>query len=344
MKKILSIAVVAAALLASCAKDKNSISASGHVIVVNEGGYGHGDASVSVYDPAKRSIVNDVFGTQNGYPLGDVAQSLYMINDTAYFVMNHSQQIVLADADHNFQYLGNITMPNSSPRYFLPVSGSKAYVTELYAGKIWIINYRTGAVTGQIPVSGWTEQMVMYDGRVYVLEQSAPSGPPVHKLLMLDPVSDQVVNSLNLPTDPSSMVLSDEHKLFLLTSPQASPAAAASLYQVEPGTLTVSRKIDFAPSANPRYLRYSSFTRQLLFADNGIYEMAQSDTVLPAQVSIASAGWNIYGLNADPDNGDIYISDAIDYQQASRVMRYSRDGHRVDAFNAGIITNSFVFR
>ncbi len=330
--------------LTSCGKDKTGTTTQGRVIVINEGGFHHGDASVSVYDPDKRSISNNVFLAQNGFALGDVAQCMSMIGDTAYIVMNFSKQIVIADASRNFSYLGHISMPDASPRYFLPVSSTKAYVTELYGQKIWIVDYRAGTVTGSIPVSGWTEQLLSYDGKVYVLEQTLPDGAPVHKVLMIDPATDQIDRSLDLPTDPGSMILTDDHKLFVLTSRQAAPVVAASLYQINPSSLMISKKWDFDSAQQPSYLRYSSFSHQLLFAMNGIYTMPQGDTILPGQVTITSDHWNVYGLGTDPDNGDIYISDAIDYQQASRIMRYSGSGTRIDAFSAGIITNGFVFR
>jgi hypothetical protein len=331
-------------LLSSCKKDNTNTTAGGNVIIVNEGGFNHTDASISVYDPTHKSITNNVFQSQNGFKLGDVAQSLCMIDDTAFIVMNNSQDIIVADASHNFKYLYSISIPGSSPRFFLPVGGSKAYVTELYANKIWIVDYRAGTVTGSIPVSGWTERMVSYGGKIYVAEQTTPSGSAVHKILQIDPNSNQIISSIDLATDPGSIVLTDQNKLFVLTAQQASPAVGASLYTIDMATFTITKKLDFDPIHTPGYLRYSSFTGQLLYADNGIYEMAQTDTILPAAVSIISHSWNVYGLNADPSNGDIYISDALDYQQASKIMRYSKDGTLIDAFTAGIITNGFTFR
>lgn len=328
----------------SCSKEKASITASGHVVVVNEGGFHHNDASVSVYDPESRSVVNDLFKAQNGFALGDVAQSMYMDGDTAYIVMNASKAIVVADASQNFQYIRQIAMPAASPRYFLPVSDRKAYVTELYAHKIWILDYRSGTINGTIPVSGWTEQLLSYNGRVYVLEQTAPSEAPVHKLLKVNPSSDQIEQDLDFATDPGSMVIAGDQRIYVLTSRQIDSAQPARLYQVDPSSLSVLHTMDFDLTQSPSYLRYSSFTQQLLFAMNGIYAMTHTDTSLPSQPVVPSDNWNIYGLNANPANGDIYISDAIDYQQASRILRFSKEGNRIDAFNAGIITNGFVFR
>ena len=336
--------IILLVLLSSCGKDKGTVTGNGGVIIVNEGGFNHGDASISVYDPLKKNVVNDIFKSTNGFVLGDVAQSLFLIADTAYIVLNNSQHIIIADAAHNFKYIDTIGLSGASPRFFLPVGGNKAYVTELYAKKIWIVDYRTRVVTGHISVSGWTEQMISSGGKVYVLEKTSPSGAPVHKLLMIDPATDHIDNSIDLATDPGSMALTDQNKLFVLTAQQTSPAVGASLYIIDLATFSIDHKVDFSAAHTPGYLRYSSYTHQLLYADNGIYTIAQSDTILPQQVAITSPGWSVYGLNADPANGDIYISDAIDYQQASRIMRYSKDGILIDAFNAGIITNGFIFR
>jgi hypothetical protein len=331
-------------LLSSCGKVNNNTSNTGNVIIVNEGGFNHGDASISIYDPSRKVVTNNVFKAQNGFSLGDVAQSLYMVGDTAYIVMNNSQNIVVADAAHNFKYLYSINISSSSPRFFLPVSNTKAYVTDLYANKIWIVDHKAGTVTGSISVTGWTEQLVSSGGKVYVSVKTAPAGPTVHKVLMIDPATDHVVSSIDLTSDPGSMALTDQNKLFVLTSVQVTPTVAASLNVIDLSSFSVSRKMDFDTAHTPSYLRYSGFTHRLLFADNGIYNMAHTDTVLPHTVSITSNSWNVYGLNADPANGDIYISDALDYQQASRIMRYSKDGTLIDAFNAGIITNGFSFR
>lgn len=344
MKSKIFLFIVIALALASCKKEGSKVVNQGSVIIVNEGGFQHGDASISLYDPSTKVVTNNVFKSENNFSLGDVAQSLCMIGDTAFIVMNNSQNIVVADASQNFKYLRSIAMTGASPRFFLPISGSKAYVSDIYANKIWIIDYHSGTITGNIPVSGWTEQMIATGGKIYVTEKTAPMGTAVHKLLMIDPSTDQLTGSIDLATDPGSMALSDQGKLYVLTSQQPSPAVNASIYVVNLSSFSIEHKVDFGVGHTPSCLRYSSFTHQMLYADNGIYAMAQTDTVLPRSAFITSNNWNIYGLNADPADGDIYISDALDYQQASRIMRYSSTGTLIDAFNSGIITNAFIFK
>ena len=46
----------------------------------------------------------------------------------------------------------------------------------------------------------------------------------------------------------------------------------------------------------------------------------------------------------DPVNGDVYIADAIDYQQQGMVLRYSSDGKELDRFYVGIIPGAFCWK
>lgn len=349
MKQTYFLGILLLIVLSSCKKSSNSAVGSGRVIVVNEGGFNHADADISIYDPNSKTVSNNIFSQVNGSPPGDVAQSVYLIGDTAFIVMNNSAKIVVADAGHNFKYMYTINIPGSSPRFFQPVGGSKAYVTELYNNTIWVIDYRAGTVLRSIPVDGKTEQMVTWGGKVYVEEATKPylgSGavPPVaHAILTVDPLTDQVTHALPLPVDPASMVLVQDN-LYVLSARQDSPAVSASLYKIALSSSSIAGHADFSLTRNPTLLRYSTLSNQILFSDSGgIYIMHPTDA-LPTSPWIVSNNWNVYGLNADPTNGDIYISDAVDYQQASKVMRYSISGSSLDHFSAGIITNGFVFR
>jgi hypothetical protein len=339
--------------LCSCHKETPNSIGSGSIIVINEGGFGHGNADLSVYNPSTKTVFNNVFSQENGFAMGDVAQSLYLIGDTAFIVMNNSQKVVIAKASQNFKYISSISLPNSSPRYFLPVDSRRAYVTELYSNKIWVVDYRADTLIKSIPVTGWTEQMVSWSGKIYVEEATTPSAtygtgstsPPVHAVLMIDPASDQIVNSVSLQSDPGSIALTGQNKLFVLSPQQTSPLlVSASLYEIDMASFSIQHQFNYSPTRYPNYIRYSSVSNQLMYADSGgIFVMQPTDTIIPPNPFIVSQGWNIYGLNPDPVTGDIYISDAVDYQQASHIWRYSQTGVNLDHFNAGIISNGFVF-
>ena len=46
----------------------------------------------------------------------------------------------------------------------------------------------------------------------------------------------------------------------------------------------------------------------------------------------------------DPNSGEVYIADAIDYQQAGRVYRYSALGEKIEEFYVGVIPGAFCWK
>ena len=142
------------------------------LFITNEGNFQYGNASLSYYDPETKQVQNEVFFRANGMKLGDVAQSMTIHNDLGWIVVNNSHVVFAIDL-RTFKEVGRITNL-TSPRYIHFVSDEKAYVTQLWDNRIFIVNPRRYEITGYIecpgmtPGSGSTEQMVQYGQYVYV--------------------------------------------------------------------------------------------------------------------------------------------------------------------------------
>ena len=46
----------------------------------------------------------------------------------------------------------------------------------------------------------------------------------------------------------------------------------------------------------------------------------------------------------NPVNGEVYVADAIDYQQQGMIYRYSPEGKLIDEFYVGIIPGAFCWK
>ena len=157
MKKFLFIVFIIP-LFFSCIKDKPQdsiqpqvqLSTAKKVYIINEGNFGSGNASVSLYDTGNDALIENFYQTQNTIlpTLGDVAQSLSFINDKFYLVVNNSGKISVCD--NQFKKITQITNL-SSPRYLLPVTNQKAYVSDYNANAISIIDLNSNLKTGSIP-------------------------------------------------------------------------------------------------------------------------------------------------------------------------------------------------
>ncbi|MES2778319.1 MAG: DUF5074 domain-containing protein, partial [Bacteroidota bacterium] len=62
----------------------------GSIMMINEGNFQFGNASLTVYDFNNDIVYPDVFENTNGRKLGDVFQSITVANGKAYLIVNNS--------------------------------------------------------------------------------------------------------------------------------------------------------------------------------------------------------------------------------------------------------------
>ena len=65
---------------------------------------------------------------------------------------------------------------------------------------------------------------------------------------------------------------------------------------------------------------------------------------VPAEPFLPYDNTLYYGLTICPRTGDVYVADAIDYQQQGMVYRYSQDRELLDEFYVGIIPGAFCWK
>lgn len=317
------------------------------LFIICEGNFQYGNASLSYYDPLTETIENEVFYRANSYKLGDVAQSMTIHNGKGWIVVNNSHVIFAIDTD-TFRELGRIeNLP--SPRYIHFVSDDKAYVTQLWDNRIMIVNPLTYKITGQITVpdmlmeSGSTEQMVQIGPYVYCNCWSYQN-----RILKIDTRSDEIVAQLEVGIQPTSLVADCENRLWTLTDGgiEGSPLGreAPALFCIDPESFTVIRRFGFLNSDSPSELTIDSSGSELYWINNDIWRMNVNDSRLPAKPFIESRATKYYGLTLDPSDSEVYVADAIDYQQQGIIYRYSADGKLIDTFYAGVTPGAFCWK
>ena len=94
----------------------------------------------------------------------------------------------------------------------------------------------------------------------------------------------------------------------------------------------------------PSHLCINGSGNEIYYFDyDGINRISINDTAGPASAFVTQYNRNFYGLGIDPATEDVYVSDAIDYVQPSRISRYSKTGDSIQSFSAGIISGNFCF-
>ncbi len=317
------------------------------LFVVNEGNFQYGNATLSYYDPATKAVENEVFNRANGYKLGDTAQSMVIRDGVGWVVVNNSHVIFAIDIN-TFQEVGRIENL-TSPRYIHFLSDEKAYVTQIWDNRIFVVNPKRLEITGYIECpnmtmeSGSTEQMVQWGKYVYVNCWSYQN-----RILKIDTETDTVVDELVVGIQPTSLVLDKNNKMWTITDGgyEGSPYGyePPSLYRIDAATFQIEKQFKFRLGDWPSEVQLNGTGDRLYWINNDIWAMDVDADRIPVRPFLEYKNTIYYGLTVNPRNGDVYVADAIDYQQQGLIYRYSAEGELLDEFYVGVIPGAFCWK
>ena len=318
---------------------------SSNVLVVNEGNFQFENASLTFVNGKTAECTSDAFKVSNGRKLGDVAQSAVVWNGRMYVVVNNSQKIEVLDAQ-SFRSIATVS-GFISPRYILPISYSKAYVSDLYANNISVLNLNTYTVEKKIPCSGWTERMLYHLGKVYVNNYWQPY------LYVIDPASDTKTDSIYIGKGAQSMVVDKWDRIVVACGGYKTSKSDTRLVYVNPYSKKVEKTIETGtnfPSNvlvnNSRDTLYFLLTAigggTEKYSSVGVCKMAVDANDVTAPFITGNAR-NLYALGLDGKTNRLYVSDAVDNNQVGKVYMYSPSGQELGKFDAGINPGNFCF-
>lgn len=315
------------------------------VFITNEGNFQYGNASLSYYIPSQKKVVNEVFIRANGFKLGDVAQSMIVRDGLGYIVVNNSGVIFVIDLS-SFRVKG-IIKGLTSPRYIHFLSDAKAYVTQLWDDRIFIVNPQTYEITGHIETRmdkgrESTEQMVQYGKYVFTNCWSYNN-----RILVIDTETDGVVDEIEVGIQPTSLTIDKYGKIWTVTDGgyAGSPYGhePPSLYRIDAHTRRIEKEFRFDFGDAPSEVQINGTQDTLYFINKAVWRMPVTAEEFPLRPFIPYEETRFYGLSVDPSTSEVYVADAIDYVQHGVIYRYTAQGELTDKFRVGITPGALCF-
>ena len=321
---------------------------SANVFVINEGGFTNGNASIDLYNPNTSTVTNGIFEAVNGFPLGDVLQSITFDWYEAYIIVNNSQKIevISTSTGERRRTISNF----DSPRFMsiipqgVAVSAPSAIITDFLANQVQLVNLYSGCVLKTLDRSGWTEQIFRIGESYWILERSITGASNEFARMIEVDKELNLLTEVDLPIEPNSIAVDNNNNIWILSSGKESENLLPSLIRLNTSSKQIELQLEFTDWSNiPLNLVIDSDGEQLYYnRAEEIYTLNIMDTALPTTSLFSTSAQNIYALSIPLDDNNIYVSDAMDFIQNGSVYIYTSQGIFVNSFSAGVIPSKVV--
>lgn len=319
------------------------------VLVLNEGSYANNNSEISYIDFETQQVSNSIFKTVNGKSLGDVAQSITLIEGKYYIAINNSHKIVIVDTS-NFSLL--YTIENIKfPRYITQVSEDIAYISSLYFPYVYVLSLSNHTVIDTL-ITDYpnTEQMLVWNQDVWICNWDTAC----NYLYKFDKSTHQQKEKVSLKGYAPHDIVLDKNGMLWVLSGNKYKNKMSYLTCINPANNSIEKYFAFDAEADPIRLSMNIGKDTLYFilvnydakaGNNGLYRMPIDAIALPASPLIhAVSNSYFWALAINPANSHIFISDPKGFTQSSTIYEYTNDGNLLHSFQTGVGSNQFIFR
>jgi hypothetical protein len=319
------------------------------VIIVNEGGFGASNGTITYYNTNTGTAEQNIFKTTGSQFAGNVAQSISIVGDKGYIVVNGDNKIEVVNAK---TFEGISTISNSdivAPRY-VQVIDNKAYISvwgpyddnySLIDSYVLVYDLSTNTTVKKIDTDEGVENL-LYNGQRLFASNYNFGGSST--LAVINPSDNTLVDQVELAPGPAEMVLDKNNKLWVITT-GTFEGNDGKLFRINTSTLAVESQIDLGMNPDTELAITEDKANLIFTSGTSVYKMPIDATTAPSSPFItASDVVTPYALGIDPKTDEIYIGDALNYASAGNVYIYKTDGSLKTSFVAGINPTQFLFR
>jgi YVTN family beta-propeller protein len=270
--------------------------------------------------------------------LGDIPYSIITKGDKAYIVVNNSGKIEVVD---QITLLSRATITGLiSPRIMTAINDNKAYVSSLYSDSLTIINLTDYSIAGYIDLKKTSEAIAVVGNKAYVSNWAGGN-----ELLVINTLTDKLVDSIKVGSEPESMVVDRLGRLWVLCDGGWTQQFYPELDLINTTTDKLEKAFPFpAKDVSPSCLKIDGLGQTMYFLANGVRQMDINAQFLPAGSFIAESGSHFYKIAVNAINSDIFVTDANDYVQPGYLIIYKNNGEFVSKNRTGIIPGAMCFK
>lgn len=315
--------------------------------LLNEGNMGSNKATLDYFDYETGVYTRNIYAERNpdvALELGDVGNDLAIYGSKLYAVINCSNLVEVMDAS-TARHISDIQIPNCR---YLAFDGNYAYVSS-YAGPVDINpEYRRGIVvkidTASLTIAdtctvGYQpEEMVVVNGRLYVANSGGYMAPDYDSTVsVIDLATFEVIREIDVAPNLHQMKIGGDGMIYV-SSRGDYYGLQSSTFIIDPSTdevveeLPLLQNSDMAVKGDSIYVISHSWSNITLDYKTGYAIFDTQDRVTVNRNFITdgteSEITTPYCIAVNPENGDIFLTDAKDHVTPGMIHCYGQDGVR----------------
>ncbi|MGN1214846.1 MAG: hypothetical protein ACI4TJ_01230 [Candidatus Cryptobacteroides sp.] len=356
-----AVILVAAASCTGENPDKDNIQPSAErIYILNNGGYGANNASLSVLDLETGEVTADIFSAANACPLGDTANDLLVLEDRIVIAVNGSNIIQVCGTDGKSLARTEI-VPNVRKLVADEVNGwlyATSYADDGYVAKLSLDDC---SLLAKAEVGYEPEGIVLYEGKLFVANTGGYAYLGGHgyeqTISVVDAATMDTIGTIDtgMKNLYGAFLQNGKYPEYILVNAAgdygSSPAGSVI---IDCKTCSVVARFDFPATYATTFgnsfftigsdydattHEYTHHTNRISVGPEGITVApglapeapSADDGVVRAVMSMSSPS-GIF-INAD---GSVFIADSGDYVNRGSIHRFNADGTPSGKFTVGV--------
>lgn len=317
--------------------------------VCYEGLFNNNNGSLAYYDFDSREWEKNVFERQNGRALGDTPNDLKIYGGKMYCVVNASNRVEVMDLQGKSLQAIPMTDENGKgrqPRY-IAFHQDKAYVCN-FDGTTARIDTASLTLEALVRCGKNPDGIAAANNKLYVSNSGGLDFPRYdNSVSVIDIESFTEIKKIEVAVNPSHIRVDSEGGVYVVSRGDYGDVSYV-FQKIDSRTDELVRTFDdinplnFTIANDTAYIYNYDFSQGTSWIK--VFDCKTEQIINHAFISDGTPINTPYGIDVDPINGDVYVTDGYNFTIQGALYRFGRDGKLKQKWTeAGLNPNKTVF-
>ncbi|MBN3036150.1 MAG: hypothetical protein JW861_11235 [Bacteroidales bacterium] len=314
------------------------------VFVTNEGNFGSGSGTLTFIKRDGTGLEQKVYQNANDLAkLGNVVQSMHVIGDSAYIVVNNSNRIVVC----NKFTMRELTAIEDiyQPRHLVNTNDGR-FAVSCWDNTVKIFETRSLSQVNEIETSTGPEKMMVVGDHLWILNQG---GLSIDSCITIADLNTGFVQTLAVYPRPTGIQEDSDGSIWVMCSGRSDhhPGGYSPSHLIRMDRYAMTVSADFMIQQDGHDAIGLSVNKEgniLYFLFLGDIYQFEIEALQPDVQPLVDYMGTFYSMGYDPKDNTLYGADVLDYNQNGEIYKYdATSGTFLMNFKAGIIPGGFYF-